>query len=101
VPSTFTFYYSLTFNDINDPVNGPFSFGAGSVEVLAVNASFMVDVEVDSFAELELVTSDCWEHSKLPDLSPLRLNFCRSQNATSRSFASFYNQRRRPVVGIR
>jgi phospholipase C len=58
VPQRFTFTYSLTFTDINDTVNGPFSFGAGSVEVLAVNAAFQVDITVTSFAELELVTSD-------------------------------------------
>lgn len=58
VPRTFTFTYSLTFHNIQDPVNGPFSFGSGTVEVLTVNASFQVEIAVTSSAELELVTTD-------------------------------------------
>jgi hypothetical protein len=54
VPSRFTFTYPLTFDD---PASA-FSFPAGTVQVLAVNASFTVDIEVTSYAELELVNSD-------------------------------------------
>jgi phospholipase C len=53
VPRRFTFTYSLTFEDIT----GTFSFGANTVETLTVNASFWVDIDVTSSAELELVTA--------------------------------------------
>jgi phospholipase C len=53
VPERFTFTYSLTFEDIT----GTFSFGADTVETLTVNASFQVDIDVTSSAELELVTA--------------------------------------------
>jgi hypothetical protein len=57
VPQRFTFTYSLTFQNINDQINGPFAFGANAVKTLTVNASFQSDVKVTSSAELELVTA--------------------------------------------
>ena len=51
VPRRFTFTFSLTFQNINDAQNGPFSFGSGEIEQVWVNAAFQVDVTVTSSAD--------------------------------------------------
>lgn len=56
VPRTFTFTYSLTFND--NPSNTALFTGSGVVETFYATATFQVDTTVTSAAELELVSTD-------------------------------------------